>query len=286
MAKAYVLYNPLAGNGSAYDTVITLKDVLDDDIEFFDIRDGALCRDMLSSLDKNDYIVICGGDGTLNHFINDMQDVRLENDVLYYPVGSGNDFARELGKSKGDKPFSVKKYLERLPCVTVFGKKYRFINGIGFGLDGYCCEEGDRLRAASKKIDYTAIAIKGLLFHYKPTKARVIVDGKEYNYKRVWIAPTMFGKHYGGGMIPTPSQSRTKTPNNVSTLILHNACSLKVLMIFPSIFKGEHISYKKNVSIISGKSITVEFDRPAPLQIDGETIVNVTSYTVNAYEDE
>ena len=32
MAKAYVLYNPLAGNGSAYDTVITLKDVLDEEV--------------------------------------------------------------------------------------------------------------------------------------------------------------------------------------------------------------------------------------------------------------
>ena len=29
-----------------------------------------------------------------------------------------------------------------------------------------------------------------------------------------------------------------------------------------------------------GKDITVTFDRPTPLQIDGETVLGVTSYTV------
>lgn len=52
-------------------------------------------------------------------------------------------------------------------------------------------------------------------------------------------------------------------------------------MMFPSIFKGEHVKKKKNVAILTGKNITVIFDRPNPLQIDGETVLNVTSYTVN-----
>ena len=30
----------------------------------------------------------------------------------------------------------------------------------------------------------------------------------------------------------------------------------------------------------AGKEITVKFDRPAPLQIDGETVLDVTEYTV------
>ena len=31
---------------------------------------------------------------------------------------------------------------------------------------------------------------------------------------------------------------------------------------------------------LEGKDITVTFDRPTPLQIDGETVLGVTSYTV------
>ena len=34
------------------------------------------------------------------------------------------------------------------------------------------------------------------------------------------------------------------------------------------------------VEVLTGRNIRVEFDRPTPLQIDGETIPNVTSYEV------
>jgi diacylglycerol kinase family enzyme len=51
-------------------------------------------------------------------------------------------------------------------------------------------------------------------------------------------------------------------------------------MLFPNIFKGEHIKDEKAVAILSGHEITVKFDRPCALQIDGETILNVTEYTV------
>ena len=52
-----------------------------------------------------------------------------------------------------------------------------FINGIGYGIEGYCCEEGDKIRATSDKpVNYTAIAIKGLLYKFKPRNATVTVD--------------------------------------------------------------------------------------------------------------
>ena len=40
-------------------------------------------------------------------------------------------------------------YLRDLPTVTVNGKHWRFLNGIGYGIDGYCCEVGDALRGKS-----------------------------------------------------------------------------------------------------------------------------------------
>ena len=89
----------------------------------------------------------------------------------------------------------------------------------------------------------------------------------------------MNGKYYGGGMIPTPNQRRNS--GLVSLLVFYGSGRLKTLMIFPSIFEGKHIQKTKNVKTFSGKSITVKFDSPRPLQIDGEVISNVTEYTVN-----
>ena len=53
-------------------------------------------------------------------------------------------------------------------------------------------------------------------------------------------------------------------------------------MVFPSIFKGEHVKQKKLIDIVEGHHIVVEFDRPTALQIDGETVSGVTKYEVKA----
>ncbi len=107
----------------------------------------------------------------------------------------------------------------------------------------------------------------------------MIVDGQEYTFKNVWLAPTMNGKYYGGGMIPTPNQVRLGEDKKLSILVFMGKSKLKTLMIFPSIFKGEHIRKEKATKVLTGKEITVKFDAPTPLQIDGETILGVTEYT-------
>ena len=277
----YVLYNPMAGNGRGEQTAQKIKELYPNDELFFrNVTEMGNLPGFLDALGSEDRVILCGGDGTLNHFVNDLDGYVPQNEVLFYAAGSGNDFMNDLRKPADSAPFVINDYLVDLPTVTVNGKTYRFINGVGFGIDGYCCEVGDELRATSDKpINYTGIAIKGLLFHFKPCEATVTVDGKSETFRRVWLAPTMFGRCYGGGMIPTPDQDRTKK-DTVSTLVYHNCGKLKALIVFPSIFKGEHIKHTEMIKIFSGKEVTVTFSKPTALQIDGETIKNVTTYTV------
>lgn len=278
--KYCVLYNPLSkGNVGAEKITEKLKNEFDG--EMTDIVDITKITDYEAFLsDKEDCaLVICGGDGTLNRFVNDTSDVELNNELYYFATGNGNDFLRDVGADAG-KPVKINQYLENLPRCEVNGKVTKFINGVGYGIDGYCCMVGDELRAKGETdINYTAIAIKGLLFGYKPTNAKITVDGVERVYKKVWIAPSMNGKFYGGGMMPTPDQDRLAKDRQLSLCVFHGSGKLKTLMIFPSIFKGKHIERKKYVEVLSGKEITVEFDSPSPLQIDGETILGVKRYT-------
>ena len=283
MSKVYALFNPLSANklgeNKAHELIKFYKE--DGMLEFVDITTINDYKAFFDSLDAEDKVAICGGDGTINRFVNEIYDLDIKNEILYFATGSGNDFLRDLEKTPEDGPVKLNDYITDLPIVTVNGKEYRFINGVGFGIDGYCCEVGDRLRNSSaKKINYTSIAIKGLLFHYKPTNAVVTVDGKRYEFKKVWIAPTMVGRYYGGGMLPAPAQRREDRCDHVSVSLLHNSGKIKTLMIFPTLFKGEHIKKTKNATVIEGRNITVEFDRPVALQIDGETILNVTKYEV------
>ena len=289
MNITYILYNPYAGNNQGKQRAEKLKEFYpEEDTLYVDMTKIHDYVRFLLDVEPTDCIVLCGGDGTLNRFVNETDGLPVNCSIFYYPVGSGNDFAREIKGETVDRPFEITAYLRNLPYVLVGGQEQRFLNGIGYGIDGYCCEVGDKLRETSDKpVNYTAIAIKGLLFHFKPVTATVKVDGVTHIYKKAWLAPTMHGRYYGGGMIPTPQQDRND-PETLSVMVMHGAGKLKTLMVFPSIFKGEHIKHSKMVEVLTGQDITVEFDRPTPLQIDGETILNITSYralsTIQAME--
>ncbi len=281
MATYHVLYNPKAANGQGCQNAKALDEILEGDTLVYVDVSKVDYPAFFASLKKKDRIIVAGGDGTLNKFLNDTADIDRTNSLYYFACGTGNDFMHDIGAAIRGKPVCIDQYVEDLPQVIVKGKSYYFINGIGYGIDGYCCEVGDKQRESSTKpVNYTAIAIKGLLFHYKTTKAKIIVDGVTREYKKVWLAPTMNGRFYGGGMIPTPEQDRLSEAGNVSTMVYYGVGKLKALMVFPSIFKGEHVKHKKMVEILTGDVVTVEFDRPTPLQIDGETITDVTEYTV------
>lgn len=96
-----------------------------------------------------------------------------------------------------------------------------------------------------------------------------------------WIQPTMFGRFYGGGIMPTPNQHREDTTQKLSVMVVHDINKLHALVRFPSIFKGEHVRHKKYIDIFEGNTISVTFDRPTPLQIDGELIRNASAYTAS-----
>ena len=279
----YVLYNPMAGKGQCEEVARSLETKLDGAVEGYADMTKITNYSAFLSDKKDNAIVVCGGDGTLNRFINATADCELENEIYYCAVGTGNDFLRDIGGEVG-QPIKITEYVKDLPTCEVNGKKYKFINGVGYGIDGYCCEVGDKLRTEKPNTDinYTSIAIKGLLFHYKPTNATVTVDGVEHKFEKVWLAPSMIGRFYGGGMMPTPEQDRFNESGDLSIMIFHGTGKIRTLMIFPSIFKGKHVNKKKAVTILTGKEITVEFDSPRALQIDGETILDVKKYSVTS----
>ena len=212
MGKKYILYNSLAGNGKCMYDVQALADTYPDAI-LKKMTEIASYAEFMGSLAEDDEVILCGGDGTLNIFVNDIKDMDVKNTIYYYASGSGNDFAKDIGHNSHDTPdYQINQYIQHLPEVTINGKKWLFMNNVGFGIDGYCCEEGDRQRTKNEKthknkpVNYTAIAIKGLLYAFKPRNAVVKVDGVRHEYKNAWLVPTMNGRYYGGGMMATPGQ--------------------------------------------------------------------------------
>ena len=284
----YILYNELANNNGGKKAALSLNDKIRDVVTEIQkdavilAANGISYKDFFADKTDEDEVYIVGGDGTLNRFVNDMYGEVIASKVYFYPAGSGNDFFNDQKDRAKRGMIDVADYMKDLPVVFVNGMKKRFLNGVGFGLDGVCCEIGDDIRAKSdKKINYTPIALKLCLYAYKPKKATVTVDGEKYEFKNVWIAPTMKGRFYGGGMMIAPKQDRFDEDGKLTLVVVSGRSRLGLLFNFPKLFKG-NVDKVKIVHTFTGKEITVEYDEPTALQIDGDTVRNVLSYTVKA----
>lgn len=272
----YIIYNPLSFNGKGEkikDKAIAELNNIDDVIEY---NFTELNYDEFADKVKpNDNVFLVGGDGTIHFFANYYKKKPIDCSIFVYEGGCGNDFLKDLNYK--NPLVKVNGYFDELPTVTVNGETRYFINNVGFGLDGAVSLVSDKKKSKHKKINYTFIAIIQLLFKYRRCNAKVIIDGKELNYKKVWLAPTMNGRFYGGGMMIAPSQKRER--GMLTLVVVHNRPRIATLLAFTKVFKGTHEGkFTKSLDMIRGHEIEVIFDKPRPLQIDGETINNVISY--------
>ncbi|MCR5073463.1 MAG: diacylglycerol kinase family protein [Clostridiales bacterium] len=277
----YLLFNPKANNSKGEQDAREWAKAHNVDAEFISLLDIQDMKRYLDGLKEDDEVILTGGDGTVNWFANDVYGYEFKNKVYYAKCGSGNDFWRDNEARAKDDRIDLRPLLKNLPLITVNGIQRRFLNGIGYGLDGETCRVGDIQRATSDKpVNYSSIAIKLLLGGYKLNKATVTVDGVTEKYENVWLASTMKGRFYGGGLMVAPDQDRLHEDGLVTSVTIYKKSRLITLMRFPSLNKGEHVLKKDWVTVKTGKKVTVSFEEPCALQIDGDVIENVLTYTV------
>jgi diacylglycerol kinase family enzyme len=149
----YLLYNPLANNsqGEALkDSVIEQLKGKYQDFQTVNVI-NLDAKEFLAKLSKDDIVVLVGGDGTLNHFANEVYNKTLPCPFYLYKGGNGNDFLRDVADKVVDNLILVNEYVKKLPRVIINGTETRFVNGIGFGIDGMVCQVADELKAKAKR---------------------------------------------------------------------------------------------------------------------------------------
>lgn len=281
MATYHILYNRLSKSGTGELEAHMLDEIMaGENLRYWNVSDIENYHDFLADIPSDDKIIVAGGDGTLNRFINDTDYCHVPQEVYFFPSGSGNDFARDIGKKKHCEPFEVRKHISNLPAATVDGKEQRFFNSISLGLDAAVCLEANRLKSLGKKsVNYAMLAVKCIFTKYEFCDAVVTFeDGTRKEFKDVLLAITTKGRYFGGGVKISPNQDRNHPDEMLTFIIAHNLPAWKALIVFASIVIGKHFSFKKNVTVIEGKEFNVEFSRPTPIQLDGETFEGLRTY--------
>ena len=278
----YILFNPLSSNGKSIEVMEKLKGKLAKDghpSEAIDIIEVSKDIDsFLNRTDKDDKIVILGGDGTLHYFVNGIRNIVIEQEIFLYKGGTGNDFSREF---KNKEIINITPYIKGLPTFKINGDENNkvFINGVGFGLDGaVCCGVND---SGTKKSGLAYIKnLLSLIKNFPRYDLEVWVDGVRHTYKKVWLATVTNGKYFGGGMKISPVSDRTD--DILEMYVIHSVSFPKLLCIFPTIFIGKHMLFKKvGISLVKGRHFKLVSNAPLPFQSDGEVVVDVNEIEVN-----
>lgn len=279
----YVLYNPLASNktGEKIAKQFVVDQGLDKtpgDLVYRNITTLDL-RFQMESLYPDDEVFIVGGGGTILRFAQEMRGMELKNNIYFSPSGAGNDFFNDIAKP-GEKYTRVNDYIKHVHTVEINGKKRCFLTDVGMGVDAYSCRVGEDFRAQddTKEFNYSKAVVDGVLSKYVPCGCSVIVDGGEEEYfENVWMASTMAGTMYGGGVKISPTYDRL-TADYLELVIFENKSRLGTLVNFPKFMKGKHEGKVEGSHVFRGKTIEVVFTKERDAQIDGDVIRNVRRY--------
>jgi YegS/Rv2252/BmrU family lipid kinase len=276
-----LLYNPLSRNGKNPRFIKKIVSNLEkegQEVQTFSLLETHDVDVFIKKLQKDDRIIIVGGDGTINRLVNAINHKIILQKIYMYQAGTGNDFVRSL-KTK-EKLVLISPYIENLPTVTYLQKTRRFLNGVGGGLDGYIAYLVNHSHFKKNKINYFRHSFEGFA-KFKPIGAKITIDGKTFHEDKLWLASIMNGAYFGGGMKIAPKANREE--DNLHLIIVKNIPKWLLILIFPTIYFGWHIHFKKFVDCYQGKDISFEMDQPIYLQIDGENEYPIQKIETKAF---
>jgi len=211
-------------------------------------------------------VIVIGGDGMVHAAINNIED----NPIGLIPAGTGNDFARALGLILNNPISSIKRATSakgELVDLGKVGEEY-FAAICSTGFDSIVNERANGLTWPHGKMKYN-IAMLLELPKFQPKSYKIVIDGKPLETQAMLIAIAN-GLSYGGGMKVCPAAQLQD--GLLDIMILAPVSKFEFVRIFPSVFKGLHISHPA-VSIVQGRSVQITAD--AVGYADGERIGNL-----------
>jgi len=237
----------------------------------------AIAREALAAGDR--FLVAVGGDGTINEVVNGMiEDDRLiaEDSILgVVSAGSGSDFVKTFGLPDGvitavrhlltDRAYPID--IGKVTYQEAGAERTRyFANVAEAGLGGRVVRRAERLPRWLGRGRYF-LGFWLALARHKAGEVTVRADRREFRGEanNVVVANCQF---YGGGMRISP---RSYPSDGKFDVQISTGPKSQAFTLLPKIYRGDHIP-NENIKEMLATTVTVEAERPLPVEVDGEPL--------------
>lgn len=270
MNKVKFIYNPYSGEGAILkdiDKIIDMHQKEGYTVVPYRIQKGI---DVVNALDEIDefykYILIAGGDGTIDTVVNAMKNKGIELPIAVLPVGTANDFAKFLGMTNNIKD-SVKQILNSKPVKVDLGHvndKY-FVNVLSTGLFTDVSQKTDT--TLKNTLGKFAYYIKGIeqLPNFRGLNVKITANGEVYD-SPMYLMLVFNGQTAGGFKIALDA----KMDDGLLDVLILKSCHIpEFIHVFFKFMMGEHTDDPR-VEYIKAEEILIETTEDIVTDIDGE----------------
>ena len=270
MDKVRFIYNPYSGENmilKELDIIMKMHQEKRYQVIPYRIQQGKNVAEALEDLDETyKYILIAGGDGTVDTVVNAMINKGIDLPIAILPVGTANDFGKFL-----NIPADVKEALEKIlstePVPVDIGKindKY-FVNVASTGLFTDISQKtDDNLKNTIGKLAYY---IKGIeeLPHFRKLKVKITSDELVYDGE-MYLMLVFNGQTAGNLKLATQADA---TDGYLDVIVIKAVALYEIIPLFLKILKGDHLDSNKVVYFKTNK-LLIESNEDIVTDIDGE----------------
>lgn len=273
--------NPKAGKCAAkqklFDIISTLTH-LGYEVSVYPTKRNATTEHLKNNAHRFERIVCCGGDGTLSEVLSGVYASGSKVPVGYIPMGSTNDYARNMGISSNValSTYSAAKGETVSYDLGLFnGVPFSYIAAVGaFTAASYTAPQ--RLK---NRLGHFAYIIEGAksISDIKPIKITVEANGKTITDN--FIYASVSNTTSVGGILKLNKDDVDYADGLFEVLLLRHPKNPAVAFeLISDLLSGRFNT--KNVALFHTKSIKLTFEKPVVFSLDGEKSEPCTQATL------
>ncbi len=284
--KVKLIFNPMADMGHAWQIASALRPIVNryGNADWSGTVYPSHAAELACQAARQGYqhVIALGGDGTVHEVVNGLMQVPAETRPALgvVPIGSGNDFAHNLGLPASPSE-ALHLALNGAPRPVDIGRVTSpdgqidefFDNTLGIGFDAIVTIRSHRLPLLRGFLMYLVAVLETTILDHRSVHYRLQTDNGPQEIDSQMLVVCNGGRE-GGGFLIAPDFDMT---DGLFDLVLMDKVSRPMMLrLLPEFMRGTHHRFPQ-VHAQRTRRIRLQADAPLYLHADGEVLTSFGS---------